>query len=191
MEQELAKNVLKFIEKCAREVGKFEKETFEYNIYQECVEYGYDDIMKSPIEHILYCAIRMIQRLNFIDDYDMIEINHKVKMRGLSIQPRKRIGTYRCDFLIEYYNSKLHDNGGDILPEQSIIIECDSQLWHERTEQERRYEKERDRYFTKNNYKVFHYTGSEIVKNPLRITIEILSFVTGRDDLQLDANISD
>jgi Uncharacterized protein conserved in bacteria len=60
---------------------------------------------------------------------------------------------------------------------RQVIVECDSQQFHERTEEERRYEKQRDRFLTVEGYKVFHFTGAEIVRNPWSVAAEILEFV--------------
>ncbi len=45
--------------------------------------------------------------------------------------------------------------------------------------------------FTTKGYKVFHYTGSEIVKNSLKISAEIIAFVMDCDikDISIDSNI--
>lgn len=64
---------------------------------------------------------------------------------------------------------------------KSLIVECDSQEFHERTEKERRYEKARDRHLLSMGYKVFHYTGSEICKDPIGVAIEILVYLTEDD----------
>ena len=39
------------------------------------------------------------------------------------------------------------------------------------------YEKERDRFIQKEGFKIFHYTGSEIVKNPFMVASEALSYI--------------
>lgn len=61
---------------------------------------------------------------------------------------------------------------------EDVIIECDSQMFHDRTERERRYEKMRDRYLIQQGYKTFHYTGKEITDSPFKVAAEILAYVT-------------
>ena len=77
---------------------------------------------------------------------------------------------------MDSFHRHIHNTGENI--GKKIIIECDSQLFHERTEKERRYEKLRDRYFTKKGYKIFHYTGKEITDYPCKIAAEILAYIT-------------
>ena len=57
------------------------------------------------------------------------------------------------------------------------VIECDSQQFHENTEKERRYEKERDRYMTKEDYKILRYTGKEIMENPYKVAKNAISIM--------------
>jgi len=84
------------------------------------------------------------------------------------------IGKYYIDFLVSY----------NILGQsQKVLIECDSQQWHETTEDQRRYEKSRDRYLLKKGYKVFHYTGKEIINNPYIVACEVLEHLTGEKEL--------
>jgi len=183
-ETKLEKNVQEFVDKCSKEVGKWKAEDFNQDMWSECIEA--ENGIESPIEQILYCALRTVQTLNRINEYDY-RYNFVMKKPysiGLLITPQQVIGKYRCDFLIIY------DNFNKGLRE--IIVECDSQQFHERTEKERRYEKARDRYFTMQGYKIFHYTGSEIVKRPLEIAVEILAYVMdsvgSEDDFLKDSN---
>ena len=171
-EVKLEKNVLEFIDECSKEVGKFEAERFDQDVWCYCVE---KDSPESPIEQILYCALKYIQRINRINDYENALIGKTEYLIGLNIFSQLKIDQYRCDFFIEYGS---HIRGGFQQFHKELIVECDSQQFHERTEKERRYEKARDRYLTVKGYKVFHYTGSEIVKRPLEIAIQILSYVT-------------
>ena len=163
--KEISDNVNEFINKCSEKIGEFEKECFFDNTF-----YEYEDLMiESPIEQILYCALKTVQRINLIEDDDPVEINGQYQIRGLRISPQKKIDKYRVDFLICYYARQ---------SEKCIIVECDSQEWHERKEKERRYEKIRDRYLLKKDYRVFHYTGKEIIESPFHIAVEILEEVT-------------
>jgi len=177
----LEKNVNEFIDKCSEDMGKWKAEDFNQSMWCECTE----GKIQSPIEQILYCALKYIQTLNSIDDYDdrYNFISKKPYSTGLWIKPQAVIDKYRCDFSLFYV---------EISREPVIlIVECDSQEFHERTEKERRYEKARDRYFTMQGYKIFHYTGSEIVKRPLEIAGEILAYITDTDikEMLLDSNI--
>jgi very-short-patch-repair endonuclease len=170
---EISPNVLSFIEHCSVIVSGYEHDSFSQKLFGDC----FDVVTDSPIEQILYCAIKTVLRVNFIHDTPtQLPIgNGNYIIRGVEIIPQKKIDNYRCDFEITGFPEKT-----------SVIVECDSQIYHERNEKERRYEKARDRFFVMNGYKVFHYTGSEIVKNAYKIAIEIISYVTGLDESDLE-----
>lgn len=167
----LAKNVLEFIDKASGAVGRWENENFNQRVWGECRDLG----MESPIEHILYVAIQALARINYIEEADNpVEENGEWHVEGLGINPQKKIDRYRVDFSIcherRLYNPTRWES-------KEILVECDSQQFHERTEHERRYEKQRDRYLTAHGYTVLHFTGSEIVQNPWKVAAEILAAV--------------
>lgn len=196
MAEKLEKNVMEFLSKVSIEVGKFEADNFNSDMYNECLEYGYDGLMESPIEHILYCSLNAVRIFNFITIGDLhysYSGSGEEISQGLYILPQKKIGKFRCDFLIEYHNHINIDNEEELKKIKKVIVECDSQEWHERDEKERRYEKARDRYFVKEGYKVFHYTGTEILKNSIKIAGEILAYVTEikEEDMLLNSNFGE
>ena len=179
MEEKIEKNVQDFLEKCAEDIGRHAKCDFEDNRFNECIELE----MESPIEHILYIALKTVQELNYIEDGEPhFTPNNTPVVQGLVISPQQKIGIYRCDFEVGFYTRNSTREWG-----KAVVVECDSQKFHERTEKERRYEKTRDRHLTKAGYKVFHYTGSEIIERPLEIAKEILEFVTEQTDLRISA----
>ena len=197
---EIENNVKEFLEQSAKEIGKAEYGNFHENTWCE-----FEDLkINSPIEQILYTAIKAVRQFNYIDSAEPQLISDKAEIvLGLGINPQMTVGKYRVDFLVNYgcpihcaTNIKAPKNKqkySDKYISSEIIVECDSQQFHERTEKERRYEKARDRYLQSNGYLVFHYTGAEIIKNPQKIATEIISFVTGIDaeNLLLDSNLED
>jgi very-short-patch-repair endonuclease len=198
-EMEIADNVNRFLDWCSTEIGKAEGESFNIGTWSEYEDLG----IESPIEQILYTAIKAVRKLNLIDLDDPVEICGEMGVAGLGLNPQKQIGKYHVDFLVWYgtYSSrssrikapkKVQGSNNEMIISE-VVVECDSQEFHERSEKERRYEKARDRFLQSNGYAVFRYTGSEIVKRPMEIAAEIISFVTGIDieNLQLDSNIQD
>ena len=173
--EQLASNVLEFINKCSKEVGSFQDDNFNQEIWNNCQDLE----MESPIEQIFYCALQALIVFNYIDSSDPIEINGKYYAPGIGVFPQQKVGNYRCDFKVNYETFPRQDGIQRI--NKSIIVECDSQQFHERTERERRYEKIRDRYFTAKGYKIFHFTGSEIVNKPYQVAAEVIAYVTECD----------
>lgn len=168
----LIKEVDDFLDSCARAVGKHASEWFQIETFQEISEYSMDSknhttMRESPIEQLLYCAFKTVLRLQEIE-HNQIPIEKDHIDVGIEILPQFWIDRYRVDFLL-----RQHSGSGQIL--NKIIIECDSQEFHERTEKERRYEKCRDRYFASQKITVLHFTGKEIKENPIRVACEALT----------------
>lgn len=187
MIKQLEKNVLDFLSKCSNEVGKDANDTFNVSMWRECQDLN----MGSPIEKILYCALNTVAKLNSITSFDSVLLfNDKEFFYGLDISPQLEINKYRVDFEVSFHKINRKAKRQEC---KSVIVECDSQAFHERTEKERRYEKKRDRFLISQGYVVFHYTGKEILDNPIKIAIEIISYVTGieQDHLLEDSGIGD
>jgi len=174
--KEIGEQVLDVIAWCSKEIGKFEEDNFSSDLFNICQESGVGFTIKSPIEQVLYCALQTVSKLNFLyGDTGLC----------VFIYPQKVISKYRVDFFVSY----VHFEKQKTIKE--VIVECDSQTFHERSEKERWYEKQRDRFLQKEGYKVFHFTGAEILKNYMKIAAEIIAFVTGfkEADLLTDSNI--
>ena len=158
MIKNLVPETIEFTKKCSEIIGNFECDNFSISLHN-----WIEKLIESPIEQYFYCALKVLQKLNFIDEY-----NHKT-FNGLGISTQYKIGNYRVDFFICYKKKK---------ESKYIIVECDSQEFHERTEQERKYEKKRDRYLQSKDLKIFNFTGKEIKYNPFKVAAEVLSFLT-------------
>lgn len=177
-ESEIPENVLGYLAKCSGIVGRFHDDIFNQDTWLFIKENG----IASPIEQLLYCALSTAQKLSFIPDLNPKIDGDQLFMYGLYISPQVEIGKYRVDFVVQY-NEPHRMRPSETKPSekvQEVIVECDSQEWHERTEKERRYEKARDRYFTVKGYKVFHFTGKEITDDPFKVACEVISYVTGQ-----------
>jgi len=165
----MEKNVEEFLNEMAKMVGSISQDNFQSDMKCE-----FEDLnITSPIEQLLYCALNAQMEISGERRDPVVEIQGKTYMIGIDIKPQEKIGKYRVDFLITSY-----DRGeGKTQTRKSLIVECDSQEWHERTESERRYEKRRDRYLQNQGYKVFHYTGKEIMEDAFNIAQEIFRFL--------------
>lgn len=183
----MKKTVEKFVNECAEGLKESESWSFISEI-EMFVDEGYGSWgkgIKSPIEQILFTAILHNIKINNISMADPDRIGCFDVVFGVEIAPQFKIGKYRVDFKITMVKTIFSNKEKRVVVEgsKSVIVECDSQKWHEGTEKERRYEKARDRYFAKHNLKIFHYTGTEIIKNPHKIAAEILKEILGYDCL--------
>jgi len=160
------KTTLSVIESCASDVGKQAEEEFNIKLFNSCLIVE----ILSPIEQVLWCGLRLILRLNYLD-----AVNPEDAI--LFIGSQCEIGRYRVDFCITNARNQ-----------KRVVVECDSQEFHDRSEKERRYEKMRDRFLQKEGYTVFRYTGKEILNNYRNIAREIVGFCLDETDLTTDPN---
>lgn len=181
----MEKNVEKFVNECAKKLG----DSQAYGLISELEMFekeGYGmwgEGIKSPIEQVLFSALLYAIKINGIQMADPVSIGNFDIVSGISIAPQFKIGEYRVDFKVEKVELVFDSIKRCTVADTSklILVECDSQQWHERTEKERSYEKARDRYFARHNLKIFHYTGKDIIENPNKIASEILKEVIGYD----------
>lgn len=156
-------NVQEYILGLANKVGERERIYFARSFY-----HLFDDdkaLISSPIEQILYSTLFYLRKINRLLTPTRTENKHG--LYGLIIEPQYSIGKYRVDFLCTYYSVEGHM--------KSVIVECDSKQFHDRTETDRTNEKKRERFMQSLGYHIFRFTGAEINKNPIAVCKEILS----------------
>jgi len=150
-------DVKKAMERASKVVGNHAAECHDFYVFSEFLNHN----IESPIEQILLCAMLTIKEIHYAGG------------EGYTIVMQKQIDRFRADFEVVYSCPGEAESN----PIKSVIVECDSQQFHERTEKERRYEKARDRHFQMKGYKVFRYTGKEIIENPFKIACEIFGYL--------------
>jgi very-short-patch-repair endonuclease len=141
-------------------------------LYRDILDSIEENDIESPIERIFYSALLCFIKYAELPEEDILTTcDSKHFLFGIKIISQYEIGKYKVDFLIRW--SKI-EKGAQKTKE--LIVECDSQEWHERTESERRYEKKRDRYLAKKGYTVYHFTGKEIIENPIKVAADTIHF---------------
>lgn len=117
---------------------------------------GLRDSMKSftPIERIV--------RILFFDISDRLE--RRFGEQIFSYSPQVKIGKYVVDFVVKI------DTVDD-----KYIIECDGHDFHEKTKEQVKYDKQRERFLVNSGYKVLRYSGSEIYGKYEEIIDELFS----------------
>lgn len=96
------------------------------------------------------------------------------RREGFLVRTQQPIGRYRADFYISYR----HYTGVVV----SAVVECDGHDFHERTKEQARHDKERDRYFQSLGLLVLRYTGSEIYADPVKCALDALGIIFNRAD---------
>lgn len=80
----------------------------------------------------------------------------------LFVRPQAVIGRRRVDFLIHALDWRDMEKW----EWRKLIVECDGHDYHERTKEQARRDRSRDRTATMDGYDSFRFTGSEIWKDP-------------------------
>jgi len=79
-----------------------------------------------------------------------------------TITPQAHIGSFRVDFLIE-----------DAETGVKVVLECDGHDFHERTKEQARKDRSRDRELQAKGFLVLRYTGSEIWRDPWKCAEDV------------------
>lgn len=178
---EIPVNVKSFINKWAGIAGKYHGDGLEV----DCL-FVSSSLCQSPIEQLFYSAITVVLDMNDLSSKEIILDDDKIIYTGVDIMPQERINKYRIDFGLYYYNANIVDISTDRKKIcMKIAVELDGQAFHDTDEKQRRYEKARDRFLQKKGFKVFRYTGSEIVRDPFAAALECIAYLIGADERDL------
>ena len=138
------------------ELNKIERISSCFNCQDITACFDYYDaegMPLTPIEKIMYAILTRIADC-FNEAYDS-EVQ-------IDFLPQERIGKYCVDFVV-------HASYSD----DKVIIECDGHDYHEKTKEQAKHDKERDRYLTSLGYKILRYAGSEIYNDFIKIEKEL------------------
>lgn len=154
-------DVLKEIANFSRLVGNHAGESFNIDCWNEC----FDLKMESVIEKIFYVAFKGVG-----------EICGLIDPSGISceIMPQRKIGKFRVDFLVCQINWFKKETI------KQAVVECDGHEFHDKNEQQRRYEKQRDRTIQMAGFTIFHFTGKEIKDHPIECACEVLAYLENK-----------
>ena len=140
---------------------------------------------ESPIELVFGAAAHVIMRthyplIRFLVDggKDITEVQAIAKNWHLAwmedpematygvMAPQVQIGKYRADFVI------VHRYG--TADYSTVVVECDGHDFHEKTPKQAERDKRRDREMQMRGYRVFRFTGTEIVRDPFAAARSVL-----------------
>ena len=149
-------------------------------------------LCESPIEArfllALVCTCAMNDQALSIRDTKGTEVFVCAGAHGdsvLIIQPQAVIGKQRVDFALTLtLTHPLHamarmcgEQEPQYLPERvnvRLVVECDGHQFHEKTPEQAKRDKNRDRNLITSGYPVMRFTGSEICTDPLRCTEQVV-----------------
>ena len=159
-----------------------------------------DMAVKSPIEHQMGTALlfallsddhfggepfgnrNLMRRVSVKGPFEKLRaerLRNWPAGRLFDIQPQMPIGKYCADFFVDCV-AWLPNGSGHAM----AVIECDGHDYHERTKEQARHDKARDRYFASLGLIVLRYTGSEIHRDPLACAVSALKLIEARAQAQ-------
>lgn len=134
---------------------------------------------ESPIEELVAVALYnysrvMPESVHFLGTDDFPETPDFDE--ATFVYQQTTFGPYRVDFAI--WDASLPFNH---TPPRVMIVECDGHDFHEKTKEQARRDKRRDRFLVSKGYKVLRFTGSEIWADPDAIADEIINELACND----------
>lgn len=115
---------------------------------------------ETAIEEIDFSA-RVIDFENFAP-YPMMEDE-----KSALVFTQVDVGPYRVDIMV-------YDQSRSTKPARWIAVECDGHQYHEKTKEQAKRDKQRDRYFARRGITVLRFTGSEIYADAEQCADEII-----------------
>lgn len=124
---------------------------------------------ESPIEKLLLVGLQ-IQTMGHPDIAFSVSVevpDYAQLDRGQVVcVPQVTIGPYRSDFALFVGGKR-----------EVIVIECDGHDFHERTKEQARRDRARDRWMTTSGFTVLRFTGSEIHNDTFAVCDEIVEYL--------------
>lgn len=134
---------------------------------------------ESPIEEMLLAAIYAQHTLGLVDMHFLgtSEMPQSATFdEAIFIQQQVKVGPYRVDILIHDASCPF-----EVAEPRFMVVECDGHDFHERTKEQARRDKKRDRFFQSKGFKVLRFTGSEIWADPDACANEVLEQLQSED----------
>jgi hypothetical protein len=154
------------VEKAAAYVARGRAESFRDSMAAE------DVVLESPIEGIFYVWWHAVVEATSGADPMLDELL-------LVVQPEvdTREERYRLDFSVALSDARLLADAAKFgLPLPQIGIELDGHDFHERTKEQVTHRNRRDRHLQRSQWVMFHFSGSELFRDPVRCVHEVTNY---------------
>lgn len=116
------------------------------------------ELCESPIEQMLGIWISYLVEVTGFGDEGCCVLSSQQEIQT-------PLGLFRVDFVVAAKTGGKH---------VSLVVECDGHDFHEKTKEQARRDKKRDRALMLAGYGVVHFTGSEIWADPRKCAMEVL-----------------
>lgn len=135
----------------------------------------------SPIEWTLLvalvtaCSCDDINCVDVVADGETSEFGVRPAPFKTVIHIQYPVSSYRVDFLIEQFKHDPESKDGFGFS-RAVIVECDGHEFHEKTKQQAKRDRQRERAIQALGYQILRFTGSEIFNDPFKCAEEVLRF---------------
>jgi len=165
----LAKNVQEFLYKKSDEIAL---------LFYQWLTSGLDDFndksISSPVEQLFY-----------IEWYSRYFLAHEQEDLPFFLDPQYTVESTKkfiIDFHADFLAVLINTNRGLQFYEKAIMtinppklgIEIDGHIWHEKTKEQVRNDKQRERFLISSGWQLLRFTGSEVYENPKKCVDEAL-----------------
>ena len=159
-------------------VTKWLDENEEKLIQEATYCYGDNGLLKceSPIEEVMYLAL-----VNLFQYFSIFQARYFVEITTQRvIETGSR--TYRTDISVEVHDLKTLNLDTDQYRVFKFAVECDGHEFHEKTKEQVRNDRKRERFLMKNGYTVIRFAGSEIYDDAQKCALEVWEIIKKRID---------
>lgn len=137
------------------------------------------DLCESPIERDFASGlmVRWLERTEGwfrywppkADQYTVLTVGDSDRDETLSLFPQAQVGDMRIDFIVTL--------GLEEDPKPLVFVECDGHDFHERTKEQARRDRQRDRRLQALGHPVMRFTGSEIWADHHAVADEVIDLL--------------
>lgn len=139
---------------------------------------------ESPLEYLLALAVRVDAEWKTIGpvlDASCSDRGHRERppneLRQISLCHQHRAGVYRVDLLVSGYS--FDKETGSHISVAKVAVEVDGHDFHEKTKEQAKHDKAKDRELQRCGLIVFRFTGSEVWHDPVKVAAEVVDAALG------------
>lgn len=128
----------------------------------------------SPIEDIFFSALWNVAKLEGPHEP---AISDEPDLGVLGFVTQEKIEKFRVDFVITVRNR----HSGSF---KRMVVECDGHDFHERTKEQARKDRSRDRRLQELGFTVYRFTGAELYRDPVKCAQDVIRWAVASSEMR-------
>lgn len=121
----------------------------------------------TPIEATFFLGLTAALK---VDDYFRLRLREADDINHCGVEPQKHVEKFVVDFVISTINERTGKR-------HFLAVECDGHDFHERTKEQAKKDRSRDRRLQELDHTVYRFTGSEIHNDPMKCAESVLDWL--------------